>query len=157
MINKAIIKAVLNSATKESKEKVLNELLNHISMSYDYNDRKAGHILEMLADNNSIITCEDVNIDYINRNLDKLITLKELAKHSNYNSNYICMMFREYLGMNFSKYLLSERMKKAKELFDTGRYSVKEVQTMVGYAEYSYFHSEFTKFYGITPAKYLKD
>lgn len=96
-------------------------------------------------------------LDYINRNLDKRITLKELSKQSNYNSNYICMMFREYLGMNFSKYLLSERMKKAKELFDTGRYSVKEVQTMVGYAEYSYFHSEFTKFYGITPAKYLKD
>ena len=80
MINKAIIKAVLNSATKESKEKVLNELLNHISMSYDYNDRKAGHILEMLADNNSIITCEDVNIDYINNNLNLL-----MYNHEKYN------------------------------------------------------------------------
>lgn len=80
MINKAIIKAVLNSATKESKEKILNELLNHISMSYDYNDRKAGHILEMLADNNSIITCEDVNIDYINNNLNLLV-----YNHEKYN------------------------------------------------------------------------
>ena len=80
MINKAIIKAVLNSATKESKEKILNELLNHISMSYDYNDRKAGHILEMLADNNSIITCEDVNIDYINNNLNLL-----MYNHEKYN------------------------------------------------------------------------
>lgn len=80
MIDKAIIKAVLNSATKESKDKVLNELLNHISMSYDYNDRKAGHILEMLADNNSIITCEDVNIDYINNNLNLL-----MYNHEKYN------------------------------------------------------------------------
>ena len=77
MISKAIIKAVLNSATKESKEKILNELLNHISMSYDYNDRKAGHILEMLADNNSIITCEHVNIDYINNNLNLLMYYHE--------------------------------------------------------------------------------
>lgn len=73
MINKAIIKAVVNSATKESKDKILNELLNHISMSYDYNDLKAGHILEMLVDSNSIITCEDVNIDYINKNLNLLM------------------------------------------------------------------------------------
>lgn len=77
MINKAIIKAVLNSATKENKDKVLNELLNHISLSYDYNDNKAGHILEMLVDNNSIISTEDVNIDYINRNLNLLIYTHE--------------------------------------------------------------------------------
>ena len=73
MINKSIIKAVVNSATKESKDKVLNELLNHISLSYDYNDNKAGHILEMLVDSNSIISCKDVNIDYINRNLNLLM------------------------------------------------------------------------------------
>ena len=73
MINKAIIKAVLTSATKESKDKILNELLNHISMNYDYNDNKAGHILEMLVDSNSIITCADVNIDFINRNLNLLM------------------------------------------------------------------------------------
>lgn len=78
MINKAIIKAVLNSATKETKDKVLNELLKHISMNYDYNDSKAGHVLEMLVDCNSIITCEDVNMDYINRNLKILMyTYKE--------------------------------------------------------------------------------
>lgn len=80
MINKAIIKAVLNSATKESKDKVLNELLNHISMSYDYNDNKAGHILEMLVDSNSIINTEDVNIDYISKNLNLL-----MYNHEKYN------------------------------------------------------------------------
>ena len=73
MINKAIIKAILTSATKENKDNVLNELLNHISMNYDYNDNKAGHILEMLVDSNSIINCADVNIDFINRNLNFLM------------------------------------------------------------------------------------
>lgn len=80
MINKAIIKAVLNSATKESKDKVLNELLNHISMNYDYNDGKSGHLIEMLVDNSSIITYEDVNIDYINKNLNLII-----YNHEKYN------------------------------------------------------------------------
>lgn len=80
MINKAIIKAVLNSAIKENKDKVLNELLNHISMNYDYNDGKSGHLLEMLVDSNSIITCEKVNIDYINKNLNLL-----MYNHEKYN------------------------------------------------------------------------
>lgn len=80
MINKAIINAILNSAISESKDKVLNELLNHISMNYDYNDNKASHILEMLVDRKSIITCENVNIDYINKNLNLL-----MYNHEKYN------------------------------------------------------------------------
>lgn len=73
MINKAIIKAVLDSSTKESKDKVLSELLNHISINYDYNDNKAGHILEMLCDSNTVISVKDINLDYINNNLNLII------------------------------------------------------------------------------------
>lgn len=80
MINKSIIKAILNSATKENKDKVLDELLNHISMSYDYNDNKAGHILEMLCDSKAIISDKDINIDYINVNLNLVI-----YNHDKYN------------------------------------------------------------------------
>lgn len=72
MINKAIINAVLNAATKENKDKVLNELFNHISMNYDYNDVKASHILEMLC-NQNIITINDVNDYFIQNNLDVLM------------------------------------------------------------------------------------
>ena len=80
MINKAIINAVLNSATKESKDKVLNELLNHISLNYDYNDSKGGHILEMLVDPKAVVTIKDVNVDYINENLNLL-----RYNHEDYN------------------------------------------------------------------------
>lgn len=89
MINKAIINAVLNSATKENKDKVLNEILNHISINYDYNDSKAGHILEMLVDSSSIITCEDVNIDYINNNLNLLIYNYEKYNITNIKVNSV--------------------------------------------------------------------
>lgn len=80
MINKAIINAVLNSATKENKDKVLNELFNHISLIYDYNDNKGGHILEMLADPKAVISPKDINLDYINKNLNLL-----LYTHDKYN------------------------------------------------------------------------
>ena len=70
MINKSVIKAVLGAASEESKDIIINELLNHISLNYDYNDNKAGHILEMLVDSKAIISTKDVNVDYINENLN---------------------------------------------------------------------------------------
>jgi hypothetical protein len=70
MINKNIMNAVLNSATQQNKDIVLKELLNHVAVNYDYNDSRAGHILEMLCDNKAIIKTEDININYINSNLN---------------------------------------------------------------------------------------
>ena len=68
MINKSIINAVLGAANKESKDIIILELLNHISMNYDYNDNKASHVLEMLVDSKAVITTKDINLDYINKN-----------------------------------------------------------------------------------------
>lgn len=70
MINKNIIKAILKSSNNDNKEAVLNELLNHISLNYDYNNNKAGHILEMLCDSKAIIKITDVNVDYISNNIN---------------------------------------------------------------------------------------
>lgn len=72
MINKSIIKAILNSAKNENKDKVINEFLNHLSLGYDYNDIRASHILEMLCGEN-IITIEDINSYYISNHLELLI------------------------------------------------------------------------------------
>ena len=80
MINKFIIKAIFKSSNEENKVAVLNELLNHISLSYDYKDNKAGHILEMLCDSNAITKVTDVNVDYINNNLGLL-----MYNHEKYN------------------------------------------------------------------------
>lgn len=73
MINKTITNIVLKAADEKSKIDVIKELLNHISLNYDYNDNKAGHILEMLVEPSSIVKLEDVNIDFIKNNLNLVI------------------------------------------------------------------------------------
>ena len=73
MINKNILKAVLMAATKESKDAVIYELLNHISYNYDYNDEKAGHVLAMLVDKSEVVTIDKVNIEWLQFHLEKLI------------------------------------------------------------------------------------
>lgn len=61
------------AASKEAKDAVLTELLNHISFNYDYNDEKAGHIIACLMDKTEIVTVDKVNNDWLNTHLDKLI------------------------------------------------------------------------------------
>ena len=80
MINKSIVNAVLGAASKESKDIIILELLNHISMNYDYNDNKASHVLEMLVDSKAVVTTKDINLDYINKNLNIL-----RYNHNDYN------------------------------------------------------------------------
>ena len=87
MINKSVIKAVLDAASKESKDFIINELLNHISLNYDYNDNKASHILEMLVDSKAVISDKDINLDYINEHLGILMYNSE-----NYNVKNIKVM-----------------------------------------------------------------
>lgn len=73
MINQKIFNAILMVATKETKDLVLKELLKHVDNNYDYNNNKAGHIIEMLVDKNAIITTDKVNLKWVENHQDMLI------------------------------------------------------------------------------------
>ena len=68
MINPKIFNAVLMAATKETKDNVLKALIEHIGNNYDYNDAKAGHIVEMLVDKTAIVTPDKINLEWIENN-----------------------------------------------------------------------------------------
>lgn len=73
MINPKIFNAVLMAATKETKDLVLKELLKHVDNNYDYNNNKAGHIIDILVDKNAVITPEKVNLKWVENHQDMLI------------------------------------------------------------------------------------
>ena len=80
MINPKIFKAVLMTATKETKDAVLQALVEHIGRNYDYNDNKVGHIVDMLVDKNAVITPDKVNLKWVENNPDRL-----RYQHEKYN------------------------------------------------------------------------
>ena len=80
MINEKIFNAVLMAATKETKDNVLKALIEHIGKNYDYNDAKAGHIIEMLVDKTAIITPDKVNFKWVEAHLERL-----MYYHDKYN------------------------------------------------------------------------
>lgn len=80
MINPKILNAVLMAATKETKDLVLKALVEHIGNNYDYNDNKAGHIVDMLVDKNAVVTPNKVNLKWIEANPKHL-----MYQHEKYN------------------------------------------------------------------------
>jgi len=88
MINKKIFKAVLMVASKEAKDKVLEELMTSYANNYDYNDEKAGHIIEILMDPTTLVTPDKVNLKWF----DDKDNLKYLMyNHEKYNIRNIAV------------------------------------------------------------------
>jgi len=73
MINQKIVNIVLKAASNTAKDIVITEILKHIALDYDYNDKKASHVLEILADPESLILIKDINLDYIKEHLNLLM------------------------------------------------------------------------------------
>lgn len=95
-------------------------------------------------------------ISYINENYHEKITLKLISKKFFFNKNYICLLFKKNLNTTFSNYLKTIRLEKAKDMILEGKYSISEIAEKTGYADYSYFHSSFQKYFGQTPASLFK-
>ena len=69
MISKEVAKAVINSAKEQNKNVVLEAIINHLKESYDYNDVRQNHVLEMLINTDAVITPARINMEYLENNL----------------------------------------------------------------------------------------
>ncbi len=82
-------------------------------------------------------------------------TISGLAHRVGVNECYLKSGFRKYTGLTIGEFIRKERMGKALELIETGRYSILETALFVGYSNPSYFSTTFRKFYGHLPSYYL--
>ena len=91
---------------------------------------------------------------YIQNNYSRDISLDEVSHTVNISPYYFSKIFKEDVGEGFVEYLTKIRMDKAKELLTTTECSMKEICSMVGYADPNYFSRSFKKNVGVTPTEY---
>ena len=84
------------------------------------------------------------------------ISLTSLAGKYNLSMGRLSEMIKEHLGVNFSDYIASLRIQRAKELLRDESLSIQEIAEIVGYNDYFYFTKVFKKVEGISPSKYRK-
>lgn len=91
--------------------------------------------------------------EYMRTHYSENITLENTAKHFYISKEYLSFAFKKETGVNFTKYLISIRMEKAKEMILEYGIPIQRVAEMVGYTDITYFYRTFKRFWGTTPAK----
>ena len=88
---------------------------------------------------------------YIHQNLDKKISLNEVAEMCFISPCYFSKLFYKEIGESFSTYLTNLKINKAKLLLKTTEKSVQEIAFELGFNDTSYFIRRFKKHEGTTP------
>jgi AraC-like DNA-binding protein/mannose-6-phosphate isomerase-like protein (cupin superfamily) len=93
-------------------------------------------------------------LDFIHQNLDKRLSLSDLAKKCFYNPSYFSRVFKERFGITLADYLTKERTEYATRLLMETDFTTEHIATVCGYGDKSSLYRAFRKEYGVTPSEY---
>ena len=94
--------------------------------------------------------------DYIEKNLDKKITLDDLAKKCFYNPSYFSRIFKERYGTTLVDHITKERVRAAQKLLSDSGLSSERIAEKCGFGDRTSLYRAFTRVYGMSPAEYRK-
>ena len=93
---------------------------------------------------------------YIKNNLDKELSLEEVANAIHVSKSHLSNMFSKCIGNSFSHHVNKLKIEKAKELLAKTRLSIMDITVECGFNSQSYFSRVFSGFEGMTPIQYRK-
>lgn len=96
---------------------------------------------------------EDIRT-YIGKNYQNDISMQSAAQAMGYSEAYFCTLFKQCFHTNFSAYLNTYRIGKAKDMIADSRISIKDISLACGYSDSSYFARVFKRITGQTPSDY---
>lgn len=133
---------------RKVKEKML---YNKNAKKYYIDD--LNELSDILEDDKNLysVTSIKLAIQFITKNFDKNITLKDVADEVFLSQNYLSELFKKETGEGFYEFLSNYRIKRAKELLVTTNLKIYEVAENVGYNDSITFGRAFKKITGMTP------
>ena len=97
-------------------------------------------------------------VAYIDEHLDdEELSIVSVATHVYLNPVYFGRVFKNTFHMTFKKYILQQRMEKAKRLLEEGDVSIGNICEQVGINNPSYFSHLFKQYTGKLPSEYKKE
>ncbi|NJM86244.1 MAG: helix-turn-helix transcriptional regulator [Hydrococcus sp. RU_2_2] len=93
-------------------------------------------------------------IDYIEANLDRKLTLEAIAKQLNISLYYFCKLFVQSMGIPPYKYVLKQRVERAKRLLKEEKRAIADIALECGFANQTHLNKHFHKLTGTTPKSY---
>ena len=97
-------------------------------------------------------------VAYIEDHLQgETLSIVSVAAHIYLNPVYFGRVFKHTFHMTFKKYLMQQRMEKAKRLLEAGGGSIGDICDAVGIHNPSYFSHLFKQYTGRLPSEYRKE
>lgn len=94
-------------------------------------------------------------IGYMQINYSNSLNVDDIAQQIGLERTYFSYLFKRETGISPHQYLTQLRIRKARQLLDTERYSISEVSYLVGLGPHN-FSRLFKKEVGISPLEYLR-
>ncbi|MDD3839471.1 MAG: AraC family transcriptional regulator [Clostridia bacterium] len=111
--------------------------------------------------NNMSIKSVDKMNDQVANSINQFIrlhyknaTLKDIAQHFNFSTDYMGRLIKQITGKNFTDLLQKMRLKQAGILLKNSQRAVSDIANEVGYTNISYFYRLFKQEYKMTPDDY---
>lgn len=93
-------------------------------------------------------------INYMKANLDKQLTLEDMAESVNYSPTYLSTLFTQKSGMSPINYFNQLKIQKACQLLDFTDKKAKEIAFELAFNDPYYFSKVFTKYMHMSPKEY---
>jgi len=146
---------------------LFDELFNNLTKgfynaNYPYISLCFGHLLAtfIYASRTSDDLMEEQNpgvsraIQFMEQNLNKRLTLEEIAGEAGYSPSYLTTIFRKKTGYSPLSYFSHLKISKACEYLDFSKMKIKEIAFLMGYSDPYYFSKDFQKKIGLSPRNY---
>lgn len=93
-------------------------------------------------------------LQYIEKNMEKKLTINELADVMHLHPNYFIRYFKSFFGSSPIKFINNMRMNRAKQLLSEENMSISQISKSVGIGDIFYFSKLFKKYNGFAPTEY---
>ncbi len=95
-------------------------------------------------------------LNYIERNIEKPLSLKKLARIAGLNPTYLSNMFAKRMGVPLMRYCMQRRISHAIGLFRNNKLRLGEIALRSGFEKTETFTKLFKRHTGLTPSAYRK-
>ena len=98
----------------------------------------------------------DRSIQLISENLQKKLSLEELAAMVHVSVPYLYKLFQVHLGTSPGKYIAKIRIEECKMLLREGQLTMGQIAARMGFSSQQQFSRQFSAICGISPTQYLR-
>ena len=150
-----------DNTTQKNDERVLRSIIDKSSKLVTLKGEVTNWLIGFSVDRMKKLHRSNENmieeiLAFISENYADDISLQELTQMVHLTSPYLSVVFKEKTGINFSKYILSIRLDKAKKKLISTNEKIYKIAESVGYSDSKYFNRVFKAELGVTPKEYRK-